>query len=278
MISVDQNYDILFIQGHGKETITDSFAPGAELTGLNMRNLWPNSAVYPALEEVLNGTVVCHKLSYLMARLQTDLSRSTAIQNHRMAARRTQRSLLSVLRTVFSFYTLKILCLTVIFTLQLTPLKETDASGAKVIIGATVVALDITESQETKERLHLSYLEGSQLRASEEAAQEASRLKSRFVSVLSHELRTPVAGMIGLAELLLEERDLKPDHRLQVERIMRSGEILLELVGMVLVGLFFVSDCVGQHLTPFSVSGHGKSRGRQTRIRKPPLRARVSCL
>lgn len=38
-----------------------------------------------------------------------------------------------------------------------------------------------------------------------------------------------------MAELLLEETDLKDTHRVQIGKIMRSGEILLEMVGMVLV-------------------------------------------
>lgn len=42
-------------------------------------------------------------------------------------------------------------------------------------------------------------------------------------------------GMIGMAELLLDETTLADAHRLSIQKIMRSGEILLEMVGMVLV-------------------------------------------
>lgn len=43
--------------------------------------------------------------------------------------------------------------------------------------------------------------------------------------------------MIGIAELLLDETDIPTLHRTQIGKIVRSGEILLEMVGMVLVRL-----------------------------------------
>lgn len=47
--------------------------------------------------------------------------------------------------------------------------------------------------------------------------------------------RTPIAGMIGMAELLLEDKRLTEEHRDCASKILRSGEILLEMVGLVLV-------------------------------------------
>jgi signal transduction histidine kinase len=44
--------------------------------------------------------------------------------------------------------------------------------------------------------------------------------------------------MIGMAELLLDDTTLAETHRVSISKIMRSGEILLELVGMVLVRPF----------------------------------------
>lgn len=41
--------------------------------------------------------------------------------------------------------------------------------------------------------------------------------------------------MMGIAEILLGDASLQPDHRLLVQNSLRSGEILLDLVGMVLV-------------------------------------------
>ena len=40
--------------------------------------------------------------------------------------------------------------------------------------------------------------------------------------------------MLGMAELLLDDPSLSGTHRDSVQKIMRSGEILLDMVGLVL--------------------------------------------
>lgn len=121
------------------------------------------------------------------------------------------------------------------FFAQLTPLTETRVDGTVDIIGVIVVSTDVGDLKLAQERLRESYEVRSHLQASEAAANEASRLKSDFVTNISHEIRTPIAGMIGMAELLLDETTLAESHRVGISKIMRSGEILLEMVGMVLV-------------------------------------------
>ena len=106
--------------------------------------------------------------------------------------------------------------------------------GTVDIIGVIVVATDVTDLNKAQERLRQSYEERATLQASEAAANEASRLKTEFVANISHEIRTPIAGVINMAELLLDDSTLAEAHRVSIGKIMRSGEILLEMVGMVL--------------------------------------------
>ncbi len=67
------------------------------------------------------------------------------------------------------------------------------------------------------------------LRRAKEAAEEADQAKSRYLAVMSHEVRTPIGGVIGLVGLLQVE-PLTPDQREIVGLIENSAEGLLKLI------------------------------------------------
>ena len=60
-------------------------------------------------------------------------------------------------------------------------------------------------------------------------AEQASEAKSRFLATLGHEVRTPMTGVLGMAELL-EGTPLDARQRGHVQAIRRAGEHLLRLV------------------------------------------------
>ncbi len=60
-------------------------------------------------------------------------------------------------------------------------------------------------------------------------AEQASEAKSHFLATLGHEVRTPMAGVLGMSELLLASQ-LDPRQRGQVDAIHRAGNHLLRLV------------------------------------------------
>ncbi|MEZ5831172.1 MAG: GAF domain-containing sensor histidine kinase [Dongiaceae bacterium] len=70
-----------------------------------------------------------------------------------------------------------------------------------------------------------------------DAAQSASRAKSRFLSMMSHELRTPLNAIIGFSDVMRLElfgpRHL-PVYQDYADNIHRSGRHLLELVNQIL--------------------------------------------
>jgi PAS domain S-box-containing protein len=88
---------------------------------------------------------------------------------------------------------------------------------------AVVVSRDITAELETERRL----------RALREAAENASRAKSEFLSRMSHELRTPLNSILGFAQLLQMD-ELSVEQSDAVEHILRAGRHLLDLIDEVL--------------------------------------------
>ncbi|HSD85159.1 MAG TPA: substrate-binding domain-containing protein, partial [Anaerolineae bacterium] len=81
-------------------------------------------------------------------------------------------------------------------------------------------------------RLYHEAVEGRQL------AEEANRLKSRFLSMVSHELRTPLSLIIGLSEMVVSEQREKPEMSSAAVRdivqINASAQHLARLIGDVL--------------------------------------------
>jgi signal transduction histidine kinase/CheY-like chemotaxis protein len=65
-----------------------------------------------------------------------------------------------------------------------------------------------------------------------ERLRRADQVKSRFLSHVSHEFRTPLTSILALSRLLLDESDgpLTPEQCKQVKFIRRSAENLLEMV------------------------------------------------
>lgn len=66
-----------------------------------------------------------------------------------------------------------------------------------------------------------------------EEAQAANRAKSEFLATMTHELRTPLIGMLGLVELLAQSR-LDPQQRKDLDTLHASSRNLLELIGGIL--------------------------------------------
>jgi PAS domain S-box-containing protein len=62
-----------------------------------------------------------------------------------------------------------------------------------------------------------------------EAAEAADRAKTEFLAIVSHEIRTPINGVIGFAQILADS-PLSPEQREQVAIIRSSGETLEKLI------------------------------------------------
>jgi len=67
-----------------------------------------------------------------------------------------------------------------------------------------------------------------------EEAEEANQAKSTFLANMSHEIRTPMNAILGYAQILQREDDLRSHHRSAVETIEESGNHLLALINEIL--------------------------------------------
>ena len=75
---------------------------------------------------------------------------------------------------------------------------------------------------------------GRQLEQAREVADQANQAKSRFLAGITHELRTPLHGILGYAELLSLEGGLSPPQMQRLDAMMAAGQYLLLTINAVL--------------------------------------------
>jgi PAS domain S-box-containing protein len=88
---------------------------------------------------------------------------------------------------------------------------------------------DITVRKQTEAQIRNIQMQNLQL-------QETARLKSHFLAIMSHELRSPMNAIIGFSQLLLRypQATLAPKQENMVQRILNSGRHLLTLIDDIL--------------------------------------------
>lgn len=81
------------------------------------------------------------------------------------------------------------------------------------------VARDITDHKLAQEALQNARIK----------AEQANLAKSRFLAMVSHEMRTPLNGILGMSSLL-RDTELSPEQAAYVDAVSSSGQALLALV------------------------------------------------
>jgi PAS domain S-box-containing protein len=91
----------------------------------------------------------------------------------------------------------------------------------QVLVG--MVAIDITDRKRAEAELWLAH----------EKAELARRTKAEFLADMSQEIRTPINGVIGITDLVLES-GLNPEQRENLAAVKSSGRVLLSLFNDIL--------------------------------------------
>ncbi len=110
-----------------------------------------------------------------------------------------------------------------------------------ILQGKMILFRDVTEQKEAE--IHLI--------ESRKRIQELSALKSAFLSKMSHDVRTPLSGIIGLADVLQEETE--GDQLELVGMIRASGDRLLKLLNSILSVSHLSSGTLDQNIEPTNV-------------------------
>ncbi|GEM_PF-38325 len=128
--------------------------------------------------------------------------------------------------------------------------------------GLAIYLIDITERKQAEtelavmnRKLEAELLERKRierdLRKAKQEAEEMSRLKSAFLSNMTHEIRTPLAGILGITAILSEE--ISDELREFIHLIDNSGKRLLDTLNSVLDLSLIESGSVSLNKEPVRV-------------------------
>ena len=99
------------------------------------------------------------------------------------------------------------------------PLRDLDGN----IIGVIGNSIDITELKETQEKLEKA----------KEEADAANIAKTVFIANISHDIRTPLSGVIGLSNII-EHAEKDPKLKIHAHHIAQSADELLNMLNQVI--------------------------------------------
>lgn len=95
--------------------------------------------------------------------------------------------------------------------------------------------LELTLAQISSElgRVYLRDLTTMTLQEARAEAESSTRAKASFLAAMSHEVRTPMNGVVGMVDLILQTK-LDDDQRFMLQTVMESGRTLIKVINDIL--------------------------------------------
>lgn len=129
---------------------------------------------------------------------------------------------------------------------------------AILLVNTAFIAYMIKRRDNKRLAAHSHDLQMAQDRLSiaKQKAEEASAAKSEFLSLMTHELRTPLQAIIGYTDVVLEELKINDEmtHADDLTRVINNSERLLRLINNVLDMAKLESGQMELHLTEVKLS------------------------
>lgn len=110
------------------------------------------------------------------------------------------------------------------------PISDSGNIWDAIATGINMLGDELEQSTASRKELEQ---EQQKLKEAKELAEQANKAKSLFLANMSHEIRTPLNGIMGLAQIMLQD-DLSDEFRKYLEMILSSGNNLSKLINDIL--------------------------------------------